>query len=189
MLLDKAKFPRDKFCGDAVIPRAQRHLKRMGVLDQMIDAGECLFTTSGGFVSPAGIECLSDSTDNPNGTPMSAKRIIMDERIVRAAQSAGAELVEEAAIDKVAFDEPAGDLDRSFGQQEVQRAGRSSWRTGPIRSWLDHWASSKTTPGAICSPLVHRWWEHTPSRRTAFATWSATCCQDTQPSSVIRMMS
>jgi geranylgeranyl reductase family protein len=108
LLLDKAKFPRDKFCGDAVIPRAQRHLKKMGVLDQMIEANECLFTTSGGFVSPAGIECLSDSTENPSGTPLSAKRIIMDERIVRAAQAAGAELVEEAAVDKVAFDDRAG---------------------------------------------------------------------------------
>jgi flavin-dependent dehydrogenase len=38
---------------------------------------------------------------------MSVKRIIMDERIVRAAQSAGAELVENAAIDRVAFDERA----------------------------------------------------------------------------------
>ena len=99
MLLDKAKFPRDKFCGDAVIPRAQHHLKRMGVLDQMIDAGECLFTTSGGFVSPAGVECLSDSTENPSGTPLSVKRIIMDERIVRAAQSAGAEQAAETLIE------------------------------------------------------------------------------------------
>ena len=108
LLLDKAKFPRDKFCGDAVIPRAQRHLERMGVLQQLIDAGECLYTTSGGFVSPAGIECLSDSAENPSGTPMSVKRIIMDERIVRAAQSVGAELVEEFAVDKVVFDERAG---------------------------------------------------------------------------------
>ena len=38
LLLEKAKFPRDKFCGDAVIPRAQRHLRRMGVLQQLIDA-------------------------------------------------------------------------------------------------------------------------------------------------------
>ena len=107
LLLDKAQFPRDKFCGDAVIPRAQRHLERMGVLRQLIDAGECLFTTSGGFVSPAGVECLSDSGENPSGTPMSVKRIIMDERIVRAAQSAGAELVEEFAVDKVVFDDRA----------------------------------------------------------------------------------
>jgi geranylgeranyl reductase family protein len=108
LLLDKAKFPRDKFCGDAVIPRAQRHLRRMGVLQQLIDAGECLYTTSGGFVSPSGIECLSDSAENPSGTPMSVKRIIMDERIVRAAQAAGAELVEEFPVDKVVFDDRVG---------------------------------------------------------------------------------
>lgn len=107
LLVDKARFPRDKFCGDAVIPRAQRHLKRMGVLDQLIEAGECLFTTSGGFVSPAGVECLSDSAENPSGTPMSVKRIILDERIVRAAQSAGAELLEEFPVDEVAFDDRA----------------------------------------------------------------------------------
>ena len=107
LLLDKARFPRDKFCGDAVIPRAQRHLERMGVLHALIDQGQCLFTTSGGFVSPAGIECLSDSADNPNGTPMSVKRIILDERIVRAAQSAGAELVEEFGVDRVVFDDRA----------------------------------------------------------------------------------
>lgn len=110
VLIDKAKFPRDKFCGDAVIPRAQRHLERMGVLRQLIDAGECLFTTSGGFVSPSGIECLSDSSENPRGTPLSVKRIILDERIVRAAQSAGAELVEGTPIDKVTFD----DRDRTW---------------------------------------------------------------------------
>jgi geranylgeranyl reductase family protein len=104
LLVDKARFPRDKFCGDAVIPRAQRHLRRMGVLDQLIEAGECLFTTSGGFVSPSGVECLSDSAENPSGTPMSVKRIILDERIVRAAQSVGAELLEEFAVDEVAFD-------------------------------------------------------------------------------------
>lgn len=107
LLIDKARFPRDKFCGDAVIPRAQLHLKRMGVLDELVKAGECLFTTSGGFVSPSGIECLSDSAQNPSGTPMSVKRIILDERIVRAAQSAGAELLEEFAVDEVVFDDRA----------------------------------------------------------------------------------
>ena len=117
LLLDKAKFPRDKFCGDAVIPRAQRHLRRMGVLQQLIDAGECLFTTSGGFVSPAGVECLSDSAENPSGTPMSVKRIILDERIVRAAQSVGAELVEEFSVDRVAFDERAGRWTASSGSR------------------------------------------------------------------------
>ena len=120
LLLDKAKFPRDKFCGDAVIPRAQRHLERMGVLDQLIEAGECLFTTSGGFVSPAGVECLSDSSENPSGTPLSVKRIIMDERIVRAAQGAGAELVEEFGVDKVVFDDRAASWSVHSGSRRFQ---------------------------------------------------------------------
>ena len=127
-LIDKAKFPRDKFCGDAVIPRAQRHLQRMGVLDQLVEAGQCLFTTSGGFVSPSGIECLSDSAENPSGTPMSVKRIILDERIVRAAQSAGAKLLEEMPVDKITFDERFSHLDDSRRTQK----GRSP-HTGPCR--------------------------------------------------------
>ncbi|MFZ1862939.1 MAG: NAD(P)/FAD-dependent oxidoreductase [Polyangiales bacterium] len=119
-LIDKAKFPRDKFCGDAVIPRAQRHLQRMGVLDQLVEAGQCLFTTSGGFVSPSGIECLSDSAENPSGTPMSVKRIILDERIVRAAQSAGAKLLEEMPVDKITFDERSRTWTTHAGHKKVE---------------------------------------------------------------------
>jgi geranylgeranyl reductase family protein len=150
LLLDKAKFPRDKFCGDAVIPRAQRHLQKMGVLAQMIDAGECLFTTSGGFVSPAGIECLSDSTENPNGTPMSVKRIIMDERIVRAAQSAGAELVEEAAIDKVAFDDRAATWTAHSGSRRF-KARTLVLADGAHSKLARSLGIVKDNPQAICS--------------------------------------
>ncbi|MGB8331163.1 MAG: NAD(P)/FAD-dependent oxidoreductase [Polyangiales bacterium] len=150
LLIDKAKFPRDKFCGDAVIPRAQRHLEKMGVLRQMIDAGECLFTTSGGFVSPARIECLSDSSENPKGTPMSAKRIIMDERIVRAAQSAGAELVEEAAIDKVVFDERAGTW-TAHARSRKFRARTLVLADGAHSKLARTLGIVKDNPGAICS--------------------------------------
>jgi geranylgeranyl reductase family protein len=150
LLLDKAKFPRDKFCGDAVIPRAQRHLRTMGVLDPMIEAGECLFTTSGGFVSPAGIECLSDSTENPSGTPMSVKRLIMDERIVRAAQSAGAELVEEAAIDKVVFDDRAGTWTAHSGNRKF-KARTLVLADGAHSKLARSLGIVNDSPGAICS--------------------------------------
>jgi geranylgeranyl reductase family protein len=150
LLLDKAKFPRDKFCGDAVIPRAQRHLERMGVLDPMIKASECLFTTSGGFVSPSGIECLSDSSENPHGTPMSVKRIILDERIVRAAQSAGAELVEETAVDRVVFDaEPGTWTAHSSGRKF--RAKTLVLADGAHSKLARSLGIVNEGPGAICS--------------------------------------
>lgn len=150
LLIDKAKFPRDKFCGDAVIPRAQRHLKKMGVLDQMIEAGECLFTTSGGFVSPSGIECLSDSAENPSGTPMSAKRIILDERIVRAAQAAGAELVEEAPVDKVVFDDRARTWTACSGARRFE-ARTLVLADGAQSKLARALGIVKDGPGAICS--------------------------------------
>ena len=40
LLLDKQRFPRDKLCGDAVCARAQVHLERMGVLQDVLAAGE-----------------------------------------------------------------------------------------------------------------------------------------------------
>ncbi|MDH4282134.1 MAG: FAD-dependent monooxygenase, partial [Myxococcales bacterium] len=150
LLLDKAKFPRDKFCGDAVIPRAQRHLERMGVLAPMIEAGECLFTTSGGFVSPAGIECLSDSAENPHGTPMSVKRIILDERIVRAAQSAGAELVEETAVDRVVFDAESGTWTAHSSGRKL-RAKTLVLADGAHSKLARSLGIVTEGPGAICS--------------------------------------
>ena len=42
LLLDKARFPRDKLCGDAVTAGAQVHLDRMGVLPAVLAAQEGL---------------------------------------------------------------------------------------------------------------------------------------------------
>ncbi|MCH7663525.1 MAG: FAD-dependent oxidoreductase, partial [Chloroflexi bacterium] len=39
LLLDKANFPRDKTCGDALSPRALIVLRKMGVLREVEDTG------------------------------------------------------------------------------------------------------------------------------------------------------
>ena len=150
LLFDKAKFPRDKFCGDAVIPRAQEHLRRMGVLDKMLAANECVRTTAGGFVSPSGISCLSDSTENPSGTPMAAKRIIMDERIVRAAQSVGAELLDGTPVDKVSFDAPASSWAIHSGSKRF-KARVLVLADGAQSKLARSLGLVKTNPQAICS--------------------------------------
>ena len=38
---DKQKFPRDKICGNAVTTLAQKHLKRMGIMKEIEEEGEC----------------------------------------------------------------------------------------------------------------------------------------------------
>ena len=57
-LLDKEKFPRDKFCGDAVCTPAIRVLEDMGVMQELKDANEVKFADNGGFVSPSGLSYI-----------------------------------------------------------------------------------------------------------------------------------
>ena len=57
-LLDKEKFPRDKYCGDAVCTPAITILEEMGVLTELRDNNEVHFADNGGFVSPSGISYI-----------------------------------------------------------------------------------------------------------------------------------
>lgn len=61
-LLDKEKFPRDKFCGDAVCTPAIKILEDMGVLQELRDANEVKFADNGGFVSPSGLSYIGPLT-------------------------------------------------------------------------------------------------------------------------------
>ena len=60
-LLDKAHFPRDKYCGDAVCTPAINLLSEMGVLKELQDNNEVHFADNGGFISPSGISYIGKS--------------------------------------------------------------------------------------------------------------------------------
>lgn len=101
-LIDKARFPRDKYCGDAWCAPALDILEDMGVLQQIMAEGLYQDTTSGGFVSPSGEnymthEGVEATVTNENRT-FAIKRVICDERIARRAVTAGATLIEEANV-------------------------------------------------------------------------------------------
>ena len=40
LLLEQARFPRDKVCGDRLTPGAQEHLLQMGVLAPLLERGD-----------------------------------------------------------------------------------------------------------------------------------------------------
>ena len=65
LLLEKRKFPRDKYCGDAVCKTAIEILKEMGVLDQLMREGKAHVSDSGGFVSPSGLSYIGRSKKVP----------------------------------------------------------------------------------------------------------------------------
>jgi geranylgeranyl reductase family protein len=104
LLLERERFPRDKLCGDAITGRAQVHLNRMGVLADVLAAGEGHWAGVGGFVSPRGVTYIGSSVgDGRRPLMIAIKRTALDVRVARAAANAGAHLVEGSPVAGVEF--------------------------------------------------------------------------------------
>ena len=106
-LLEKATFPRDKRCGDAWCEPAIELLEEMGVLQELEAEGAVQWVNSGGLVSPSGLSFTSPDQGPRASAPRVAaiRRMICDERIARAAQRVGSELIEGAAVTEVSLDD------------------------------------------------------------------------------------
>jgi geranylgeranyl reductase family protein len=104
LLLERKKFPRDKICGDAITPRAQVHLKRMGVLQAVIEEQKGHWAKMGGLLSPGGIRYTGNSAVKA-GSPLviAIKRVILDEKLATAAVKAGAALFENCLVKRAEF--------------------------------------------------------------------------------------
>ena len=104
-LLEKARFPRDKRCGDAWCGPAIELLEEMGVLAELEAEGAVQWVRSGGLVSPSGLSFVSRDEGVRDGAPRVAaiRRQVCDERIARAAQRQGTDLFENAAVHETTF--------------------------------------------------------------------------------------
>ncbi|BAZ11752.1 geranylgeranyl reductase [Calothrix sp. NIES-4071] len=106
LLIEKEAFPRDKICGDAVCTRAILHLQEMGVFQEILAENKGHWAKNGGFVSPKGISFIGNSAQHmPMPLVMAIKRVILDEKIARAATRVGATLVESSPVVKASFSE------------------------------------------------------------------------------------
>ena len=84
VLVDQHAFPRDKVCGDGLIPDAHRALRRLGVLDEVMAQAQPV--THAGLISPRGIR-----VDVP-GTLAVLPRRELDHIICAGAVRAGARM-------------------------------------------------------------------------------------------------
>jgi len=85
LLVDQHTFPRDKVCGDGLIPDAHAALRALGVYDEVAALWQPAQHVR--CVGPRGGHC-----DVP-GTVAALPRRVLDEVLVRAAERAGARLV------------------------------------------------------------------------------------------------
>jgi geranylgeranyl reductase family protein len=154
LLLERKKFPRDKLCGDAVCTSAQTHLRRMGVLQEILAEGKGHWAEVGGLVSPRGFSFVGNSAKHTGGSLVIAiKRMVLDEKVARAAQKAGAHLVENFAVTQTEFSPANGTW--SIHQQ---KNGKPPYRArvlvacdGASSTLARSLGLVRTPPDAVCS--------------------------------------
>lgn len=114
LLLDKEKFPRDKYCGDAVCKTAIEILADMGLYPKLVNENLAHVADSGGFVSPAGLSYVGRSKDvyasETSIVPaaIAIKRTNLDNAIAMTAKAAGADLKEKQTVTGATFDKIKG---------------------------------------------------------------------------------
>jgi menaquinone-9 beta-reductase len=109
LLLEKARFPREKVCGDGLTPRAVRSLIAMGV-DTSPEAG--WLRNKGLRVIGAGMRLELDwpDLDAFPGYGLVRPRADFDEILARRAQAAGAKLLEEVSVTGPVRDDRTGQV-------------------------------------------------------------------------------
>jgi geranylgeranyl reductase family protein len=136
LLLEKARFPREKVCGDGLTPRAVKALVAMGV-DVGPDSG--WLRNKGLRVVGAGmrLELPWPDLDNYPGYGLVRTRATLDETLARRAQAAGVRLMEGVTVTGPVLDSDgkiAGvraanhDSERTYGSRVVVAADGNSSR-------------------------------------------------------------
>jgi menaquinone-9 beta-reductase len=100
LLLDRARFPRDKICGDAISGKSIDVLRRLDVLDEVISS-EQIVTWGITFAGPRGARAeIPFTSDYDRAVPPGfvCARSVFDEIVARRAERAGAHLQEETEV-------------------------------------------------------------------------------------------
>src|SRR3989338_901512 len=104
-LLDKAEFPRDKTCGDALSPRSLHVLRTMGLLEAILAAGHRLDHVL--LYAPNG-QPVQAHVPNFAGLPdfvVVLPRLKLDERVRRQAAQAGAQFSARVAVTNLVWEQ------------------------------------------------------------------------------------
>ena len=119
LLVDQHDFPRDKICGDGLIPDAHAALRQLGVYDELAALWQPAQHVR--CVGPRGKHC-----DVP-GTVSVLPRKVLDEVLVRAAERAGARLVTPLRFEAPLEDSRGRVAGARLRRGEITREIRAQW--------------------------------------------------------------
>jgi menaquinone-9 beta-reductase len=100
LLVEQKKFPRPKLCGEFISPECARHFERLSVADDMFAAKPSQLTATVFYARSGKNVRVPSSWFEAEALALGLSRAEMDERLLRRAADAGADVLEEAhAVD------------------------------------------------------------------------------------------
>jgi geranylgeranyl reductase family protein len=144
VLVDQHSFPRDKVCGDGLIPDAHNALRKLGVLDEVMREAQA--ATHVGCIGPRG-----GRIDVP-GTLAVLPRKALDLIVCRAAAAAGARMVAPVRFNAV-IEEAGRVVGAQLKQGDATHEVRATWvllATGAVpQALLAAGMSDRHTPSGV----------------------------------------
>jgi menaquinone-9 beta-reductase len=159
LLAEQKKFPRAKLCGEFISPECALHFERLGVADQMSAAHPAPISETVFYARNGRNVAVPSSWFGASGLALGLSRAEMDERLLRRAAEAGADVLEDAQAGSLLFDldQVTGVTLKHSGTETSYRArvvidatGRSR---GLARRLTEHRAKSQ--PAAMVAFKVH----------------------------------
>lgn len=127
LLLDRARFPRDKACGEYTSPETENVLRRIGALDAVVAAGARRLPTMR-VISPSGREFTMDYNASRPDRPhvLATPRRVLDSALLDHARRCGVEVREGSKVEGVTLRDGkvGGVLLRLKGGQVSEESGR-----------------------------------------------------------------
>jgi flavin-dependent dehydrogenase len=96
LLIEEKKFPRPKLCGEFISPECLTHFKRLGVLDQMVQAGGASLSETVFYSRKGNNVAVPSEWFKSGARALGLSRSEMDHKLLERAKSAGVMVLEEA---------------------------------------------------------------------------------------------
>ena len=156
LLAEQKKFPRAKLCGEFISPECTPHFERLGVAEQMFAASPARLTETVFYSRQGKSVSVPSAWFGANGVALGLSRAEMDERLLRRASAAGAEVLEDAHVVNLllAKDRVEGVTIKHAGSEAGYRAPVTIDATGRTRALARRFAKSQNQTKSHRATLV-----------------------------------
>jgi flavin-dependent dehydrogenase len=156
LLAEQKKFPRAKLCGEFISPECTPHFQRLGVAEQMFAARPAKITETVFYSRQGKSVSVPSAWFGADGVALGLSRAEMDERLLRRASVAGAEVLEDAHVVKLLLenDRVEGVTIKHAGREAGYRAPVTIDATGRTRALARRFAKSQNQTKSHRATLV-----------------------------------